>query len=102
MWEFPGGKVESGERPESALQRELLEELGVEVQVGDLIDRSSTTVGALTIDLATYWVSLVDDHPTESTDHDQLEWLSPEQLPTLEWAEPDLPAVLAITRQSSR
>lgn len=36
-WELPGGKIEEGETPEECLAREMLEEMGVEVEVGEML-----------------------------------------------------------------
>ncbi|GAA2035941.1 (deoxy)nucleoside triphosphate pyrophosphohydrolase [Agromyces tropicus] len=95
-WEFPGGKVEAGEDPRSALRRELREELGIDVEIGELIDRSATQVGDLAIDLATYEARLIGARPVQSTDHDLLDWLRPDQLGQVAWADPDLPAVAVL------
>lgn len=97
MWEFPGGKVEAGESPQEALARELREELGVEVSVGSLLDRSTTVVGAIQIDLACYAVVFLGDPPTSSTDHDELRWIPRDQLGGFDWASPDLPMIRILT-----
>lgn len=93
QWEFPGGKIEPGESPEKALARELLEELGIAVKVGSLIDRSTTRVGALNIDLACYEVTALAELPSRSNDHDELRWVTVPELSELGWATPDLPTV---------
>jgi ADP-ribose pyrophosphatase len=93
LWEFPGGKVEPGESPSDALMREIREELGVEIEVGELIHRGVTPVGAVSVDLSSYAVKLTDAVPTASTEHDVLRWLRREELGSVEWAEPDRPVV---------
>jgi 8-oxo-dGTP diphosphatase len=54
MWEFPGGKVEEGEADADALKREVLERLGVEIDVGQLISFVSHPYEHYTVDLHLY------------------------------------------------
>lgn len=53
LWEFPGGSVEFGERLADALRREILEEYGMEIEVGDLLD----VVDHLLPDEGQHWIS---------------------------------------------
>jgi mutator protein MutT len=74
-WEFPGGKVEEGESPQSALVREIQEELALEIKVTELLAVAQD--GA--IQLSAYRAEVVSGTP-ELRDHDRLEWLLPTQL----------------------
>lgn len=97
-WEFPGGKIEPGEDAATALAREIREELGVEVTVGDELTRDDTVVSGRSIRLICLFATLRGPRPEHSTDHDRLEWVRAAELPALDWAEPDLPAVRLLSR----
>lgn len=62
LWEFPGGKVEEGESDAEALRREVLERLGVEIDVGQLISFVSHPYEHYTVDLHLYECKLKSEN----------------------------------------
>lgn len=99
-WEFPGGKIESGETVRGALVREIQEELGCTISVGDEVTITEYTYDFGTIRLTTHWSTLADGRPT-LTEHSEARWLSAEDLESVEWAPADIPAVKLIIEQLS-
>jgi 8-oxo-dGTP diphosphatase len=87
-WEFPGGKVEPGESPAAALERELREELGCAVRVTGWL--AGTTPIGTTHELSVATVALLDGEPAP-TEHDVVRWLGADELDDVDWLEPDLP-----------
>ena len=97
MWEFPGGKVETDETPRGALIREIDEELGCEIAVGEEVTTTAYPYDFATIVLTTFWCELISGTP-RLTEHEEVRWLPRESLLDLEWAPADIPAVDIIVR----
>ncbi|MFT4218724.1 MAG: phosphotransferase [Micropruina sp.] len=90
-WEFPGGKVDADEAPESALAREITEELGCTVEVVRWLPGTSAgSDRGRGFELRVAVCALVADEPS-GIEHDALRWLGPEELDAVDWLEPDRP-----------
>lgn len=98
MWEFPGGKIELGESPREALEREIVEELECRVRVGEQVASTSHEYDFGIVTLTTFYCELVEGEPKLS-EHKEVAWLPPTELHRLEWAPADIPAVELIERE---
>ena len=90
-WEFAGGKVHKNETHEAALKRELKEELGIDVGIGDFIAMGSSIVEDKKINLYVYSAQILDGVPKRS-EHAKIMWIDIDKIMELDWAEADLPA----------
>lgn len=99
FWEFPGGKLEPGETPKQACQREVAEELGDQCEVLERIGVSrhfTTPYGELEIDF--FWTKL-KTYNLKLVAASEYRWLTPEQLASVTWLKPSEP-VLEVIKQT--
>jgi 8-oxo-dGTP diphosphatase len=94
-WEFPGGKIEEGEKPELALQRELEEELAMKVKVNEYFKTNIHKYEKFTIELIAYKCQFIDANIIMK-DHDSYEWVNVRELISWNLAPADIPIAVEL------
>jgi 8-oxo-dGTP diphosphatase len=89
-WEFPGGKVDSGEELKAALQRELREEIGVETEIGAEIHQIVHAYPDRDVRLYFYEVRIISGEPQKLEVAD-LRWVTTDELMNYQFPEADRP-----------
>lgn len=87
-WEFPGGKVESGETPQAALVREIQEELNTEVEVGRLLDTVEYDYPKFHLSMDCFICKIKSGHLVLN-EHEAAKWLEKDTLDTVDWLPAD-------------
>ena len=98
QWEFPGGKVETGETPQQALVRERLEELSTKIRVGNLITTVEYDYPEFHLSMACFWCE-VEEGELKLLEAEDARWLTQEALYSVTWLPADIKLVEIIERQ---
>lgn len=96
-WEFPGGKIEKGEQPQEALQREIMEELDSLVHVEDLITTVEYDYSNFHLTMHCYKCTLASGQLT-LLEHEAAQWLTQENLDTVNWLPADKIVIEALKK----
>lgn len=91
-WEFPGGKMETGETEEQTIIREIREELDMQIKVQSKLLTVEHPYPDFHLTMHTYLCETEQSEP-KLTEHLAFRWLSIDELEVLDWAGADVPVV---------
>ena len=95
-WEFPGGKIEPGESPEEALQREIREELAIDITIDSYLTTVDYDYPNFHLTMHCYLCHLKDDIQPHLLEHEAARWLGKENLEDVKWLPADVEVIKAL------
>ena len=100
LWEFPGGKHRWGGTPAQSLAREFIEEFGLSVHVGQCFHKHDFIHRDTLFHLHAFWVETKDPVRLSLHEHQQVRWVSLNDLMALEFVPSDIPVREAVYKYS--
>ena len=88
LWEFVGGKVESGETLQEALIRECREELNIKVAVGDIFAEADHVYPDISVHITFFNAEIVEGIP-QKLEHNDIRWIKPEDIDGYDFCKAD-------------
>ena len=88
LWEFVGGKVESGETKEQALIRECREELAITLSVGNIFMDVIHEYSDLTVNLTLFNATIAEGEP-QKLEHNDIQWITWSEISNYEFCPAD-------------
>ena len=98
LWEFVGGKVESGETKKQALIRECKEELNVLLSVGDVFMDVVHEYLDLTVHLTLFNATIAEGEP-QKLEHNDIKWITPSEISNYEFCPADVEILKRLLKQ---
>ena len=92
-WEFPGGKVEPGEKHEDAIVREIKEELGADIKVTGFLTTVEHDYPNFHLSMDCFWAELKDGTEMVLREHEAAKWLALDELDSVDWLPADVKVV---------
>jgi 8-oxo-dGTP diphosphatase len=100
LWEFPGGKIESSETVEECIKREIYEELGIEIEVGEHLITIDHTYTHLRVTLTVHHCRHLAGVP-QPLECDEVRWVSLDELEKFAFPEANFQIIRALKRKGS-
>ena len=98
QWEFPGGKIESGETPQQALASEIREELDTTIRIGELIETVEYDYPDFHLSMDCFWCEIIEGNLV-LLEAQEARWLTKQELDSVKWLPADLGLIDRIREQ---